>query len=73
VAPDGRALRIGAEGILARRTPFAASVLGAQALVSDEDVERARTARREDLPGRPLVWQVALRTLVAELMGRAIE
>jgi hypothetical protein len=67
----GRAVRIGAEGMLARRTPFLASTLGAQALISDADIEALRSARREDLPGRPLVWQVAIRALVAQLTGRA--
>ena len=70
MGPDGRAIRIGAEGLLARRTGLLLSGLGVQELISDEDVEALRTARREDLPGRPLVWQVALRNLVAELTGR---
>lgn len=65
----GRAVRIGAEGLLARRTGIIAAGFGAQALVTDEDVEQLRTRRREDLPGRPLVWQVALRTLVERLTG----
>ena len=63
-------MRIGAEGLLARRTPFAVSALGAQALISDEDVEKVRTARRDDLPGKPLVWQEALKSLVAQLSGK---
>ncbi|MFN2564218.1 MAG: hypothetical protein ABR499_04315 [Gemmatimonadaceae bacterium] len=67
---DGRAMRIGAEGLFAKRTNIVLSGLGAQALLSDEDVERVRTLRRDDLPGRPLVWQVAIRNLVAELTGR---
>jgi hypothetical protein len=67
---DGRAVRIGAEGLVVRRTNIILSGFGIQALISDDDVERARTARREDLPGQPLVWQVALSNLVAELTGR---
>jgi len=67
---EGKAVRIGAEGMLAKRTSFKVSVLGAQSMVSDEDVAALRTARREDLPGQPLVWQVALRGLVRELTGR---
>jgi hypothetical protein len=67
---EGRALRIGAEGMLARRTGLVASGVGLQALIRDEDVEALRTARRDDLPGTPLVWQVALRNLVAGLVGR---
>ena len=69
---DGLAVRIGAEGMLARRTPLVISGLGAQALISDEDVQQLRTLRREDLPGRPLVWHVALGQLVADLAGREV-
>ena len=67
---DGRALRIGAEGILARRTRLLVSAAGAQELLTDADVAQARALRRDDLPGRPYAWQVALRTLVAQLTGR---
>ncbi|HSL69113.1 MAG TPA: hypothetical protein VK864_02670, partial [Longimicrobiales bacterium] len=70
IGRDGRALRIGAEGLIAHRTSFLLSALGAQRIISDEDVERVRSARREDLPGQPLVWQVALRRLVAGLTGQ---
>lgn len=68
VGPDGKAVRIGAEGLLLRRTGLGMSALGAQALVSDEDVRHLRSARREDLPGEPLVWRVGLRTLVTRLL-----
>lgn len=67
---DGKAVRIGAEGLMARRTPLLVSSIRAQALISNEDVERLRTLRRDDLPGRPLVWQVALRQLVADLAAQ---
>jgi hypothetical protein len=40
-------------------------------MISDEDVERIRTARRTDLPGQPPVWKIALRNLVAQLTGRS--
>lgn len=67
---DGKAIRIGAEGLFARRTRLLVSSGGGQELISDEDVQRLRTARREELPGQPLVWQVALRNLVSQLTGR---
>jgi hypothetical protein len=66
---EGMAVRIGAEGMLARRTSLVMSGIGAQALITDDDVQQLRTQRREDLPGQPLVWQVALRQLVADLTG----
>jgi hypothetical protein len=70
VDADGQAIRIGAEGLLARRTNIVLSGLGAQELLTDEDVQQIRALRRADLPGQPLVWQAALRTLVSELTGR---
>jgi hypothetical protein len=67
---SGRAIRIGAEGLFAKRTNLVLSGLGVQALLTDEDVDRVRSVRRDDLPGQPLAWQVAIRTLVRELTGR---
>ena len=69
VGPDGKAIRIGAEGLLPQRTSLTVSSLGGQALITDEQVAELRTLRREDLPGRPLVWQAGLRTLVESLTG----
>jgi hypothetical protein len=69
---DGRAVRIGAEGLIVRRTNVLLGGFGIQALISDEDIERARTLRREDLPGQPLVWQVALDSMVAQLTGTRV-
>jgi hypothetical protein len=67
IDPEGKAVRIGAEGLLAHRTSLAASALGAQRLIADDDVEQARTQRRSDRPGQPLVWREALCQLFAEL------
>lgn len=70
VGRDGRALRIGAEGMLARRTSLPLAALGAQAMITDNEVEQLRTLRRNDIAGAPLVWQAALRQLVTSLTGR---
>ena len=70
VDSSGKAQRIGAEGFLAVRSSLLVSALGAQSLLRDEHVEQARTARRADLPGSPIAWQVAVRQLVAGLTGR---
>jgi hypothetical protein len=67
---DGKALRIGAEGILARRTRLLVSAVGGQEMLSDDDVNEARARRREDLPGQPTAWRIALQNLVAQLTGR---
>lgn len=68
VGPDGKAVRIGAAGLAVRRTRLGLSALGAQELFGEEDVETLRRSRREDLPGRPPVWQAALESLVADLL-----
>lgn len=68
---QGKAVRIGAEGFYARRTRLVVSSFGAQELIRDEDLVAAATARREDLPGAPLAWQVAMRELVSRVTGRA--
>lgn len=73
VDAEGKVLRSGAEGLWAVRSPFRVSALGAQKLVSDEDVEFVRQqARRTDLAGTPLVWQAALDELVSQLGGRSV-
>jgi hypothetical protein len=70
VGRDGRAIRIGAEGMMAKRTNIGLSAVGAHKLETDDDLASLRTLRREDLPGQPLAWQVALRTLVEQLTGK---
>jgi hypothetical protein len=72
VGADGLAMRIGAEGIFARRTPLIVSAVGAQSTLSDSDVEEVRTRVRDDLPGRPLAWKVALAELLSRLTGRTL-
>lgn len=67
---DGQVIRMGAEGLLARRTNIVLGSIGAQRIIGDEDVAQIRSARRDDLPGSPLVWQVALRNMVAQLAAR---
>lgn len=67
---DGKAVRIGAEGLVAQQTPLVASGLGAQRLISDEDVERALSLRHSDRPGQPLVWRAAICQLLSELAGK---
>lgn len=64
---NGQAVRIGAEGIMARRTRLLVSAIGAQEILTDEDVAAVRALRREGLPGQPLAWREAMRQLVAQL------
>ena len=66
---QGKAARIGAEGVLAVRSPIVASGFGAQRLITDDDVQEVRTLRRVDLRGQPLAWQAALCQLLMQLAG----
>jgi hypothetical protein len=68
---EGKAVRIGAEGILAVRTPITASGFGMQRLLTAEDVQRARSLRHTDRPGQPLVWRESLCALVQQLANRS--
>lgn len=68
---NGKAIRIGAEGLIARRTNVALSGFGIQRIIDDNEIEQIRSLRRDDLPGKPLVWQVALDHMVAQLTGAA--
>lgn len=67
---DGRVLRAGAEGMMALPTAFSAGVLGLRRTLQASDVAALPSRLRDELPGRPLVWQVATGNLVAQLTGR---
>ena len=67
---EGKAVRIGAEGFYAHRTRLLVAAVGAQEVLRDEDIKAVRAQRREDLPGQPLAWQVAMRELATRLTGK---
>jgi hypothetical protein len=68
VDAQGRVVRAGAEGILARDTPFAAQVFDVSKVLDARTLEQVLTVeRRADLPGNPLKWEVALGNLLAGL------
>jgi hypothetical protein len=67
VTPEGKVLRVGAEGLIARRTGMAASVAGAQEVLREEELQ-ALTAPGDG--GEP-VWRTALRALVSGLLGES--
>ena len=64
---DGRVVRVGAEGLIARRTGMGASVLGAQEVLTEDDLQDAFSPEGEAGPS----WRLALRALVAGLLGQA--
>lgn len=69
VRPDGRAVRIAAEGIMVRRTSLPASAVGLQRILAPDDLRAALGHRRDDLRGAPPAWAVALDELLANLTG----
>lgn len=69
---DGRVLRVGAEGILAQDSRFLVQMAGAREEIRDPVLGVVLThVRREDLPGRPPSWEVALDELVEGLTAAA--
>jgi len=70
VNAQGRVVKAGAEGILARDTPFAAQVFDVEKTLDDRTLQAVLTTeRRKDLPGEPMKWQVALDNLLWQLRG----
>jgi hypothetical protein len=67
---DGKFVRGGAEAFEALRTPFKESAFHVQRTMTPVTLEEALAARRDDLPGSPLAWEVAMKNLVAELLGK---
>lgn len=66
---EGNVVRAGAEGIAAKDSPFWVQVLEAQQAMNNEALQNLlQHERREDLPGRPLKWQAALRSLGTQLL-----
>lgn len=65
VSPEGRVLRVGAEGLIARRTGMTASVLGAQEILTEAELE-SLTAPAAD--GSGPVWRSALRELITRML-----
>lgn len=68
---EGKVVRSGAEGLLASKPGALVTLLGGQQAASDRQLaELVFATRRDDLPGQPLAWEIALRTLVSELTNR---
>jgi len=61
---NGKVLRVGAEGILARRTGMTASVIGVQEVLTEKDLASLMEAGA----GQDPAWRVALRRLIANLL-----
>lgn len=70
---DGNILRAGGEGIIFKDTPFSLQIFDIEKAIDNEAIHTLMTAeRREDLPGNPLKWQVALHNLAAQLLAKPV-
>jgi hypothetical protein len=67
LAPDGRVLAAGAEGIHVVDTPLRTQLFNLHKEIDPEQIEAILSLRREDLPGKPLKWAAALDNLVLRL------
>lgn len=63
VSRDGKVLRVGAEGLIARRTGMKASVAGVQEILTEDDLAALFAAEAGTPP-----WRAALRSLVEGLL-----
>lgn len=69
---EGNVVRAGAEGFLHEDSPFWVQAIDAGTTVDDNAIQKLFTEeRREDLPGQPLTWKVAVENLVGQLTQRA--
>lgn len=69
---EGNVIRAGAEGFLHEDSPFWVQALEAGTTIDGNAIEKLFTEeRREDLPGRPLAWKVAVDNLMSQLSKRA--
>ena len=67
----GEIVRAGAEAFLYEDSPFWVQVLEAETLISDKKIRQSiEQIRREDLPGKPVAWKVALFHLIEQLCQR---
>lgn len=63
----GEVIKAGSEAFLHEDSPFWVQVLEAGTLIKDSDIA---AFRREDLPGKPIAWQVALHHMLKELVNQ---
>lgn len=75
IGKDGKVIRMGAEGITAAsKARFLEQVVNISHEFSEAELNSVQhDIRREDLPGKPLNWQVAARQLVKTLTNPNLE
>jgi hypothetical protein len=70
----GNAVRAGGEGFFASDTLFRYQMFDVTRTIDhDQIADLVAEHRREDLPGRPLAWQVAVQNLIAGLLDAPLD
>ena len=70
---QGNIIRAGSEAFLYEDSPFWVQTLGASKAIDDKTLAKSITEiRREDLPGQPLAWKVAIHNLLQQLTQRPV-
>ena len=70
---EGNIIRAGSEAFLYEDSPFWVQAFGASTSIDDNTLANSITEiRREDLPGQPLAWKVAIHNLTQQLTQRPI-
>lgn len=68
IRKDGEIIKAGAEAFLYEDAPFWVQVLEASTSIDDKTIKRSvADIRRNDLPGQPLAWKVAMTHLLNHL------
>ena len=68
---NGDAISLAAEGILAQPTKFFFSVIGVTESLTSSKIKQIFSKRRDDVPGKPFIWEAALNNLLANLTGNS--
>jgi hypothetical protein len=68
---EGNILQAGSEGILAKDTPFSLQIFDIEKEIDKKAIDQLiQNERREDLPGQPLKWKVAIANLLTNLLKK---
>jgi hypothetical protein len=68
---EGNILRAGSEGILAKDTPFSLQIFDIEKEIDKKAIDQLiENERRDDLPGQPLKWKVAVDNLLINLLKK---
>lgn len=71
IDPKGNVVRAGSEAFFHEDTPFWAQVLEMSKVIDDKTLQNAVLSEiREDLPGSPLAWKIAVNNLLQQLTQR---